>query len=311
MEITHIFVMKLTGLHLLLTYQCTFECDHCFTWGSPWQTGTMTLQNIRCILRQARDVGTVEWIFFEGGEPFLYYATLVKAVGEAAGMGFRTGIVTNGYWAQDVEDAREWLKPFAGLIQDLSISSDLYHYDERLSRQVQNACEAARELGIPIGILSIAQPEDTHIASSKGRLPQGESSVMYRGRAADELTRKVRKKGWDTFTRCPHEDLREPGRVHIDAFGNVHICQGISLGNIYREFLSDICGNYDVETHPITGPLLREGPAGLVRHYELPHRRGYADACHLCYEARVALRGRFPNILTPDQMYGVEKKVNP
>ncbi len=21
----------LTGLHLLLTYKCTFECDHCFT----------------------------------------------------------------------------------------------------------------------------------------------------------------------------------------------------------------------------------------------------------------------------------------
>ena len=33
----------LSGLHLLLTYQCTFECDHCFGWGGPFQTGTMTL----------------------------------------------------------------------------------------------------------------------------------------------------------------------------------------------------------------------------------------------------------------------------
>jgi molybdenum cofactor biosynthesis enzyme MoaA len=39
--------MRLTGLHLLLTYQCTLECGHCFTWGSPWQSGTMTLQDIR------------------------------------------------------------------------------------------------------------------------------------------------------------------------------------------------------------------------------------------------------------------------
>ena len=38
--------MKLSGLHLLLTYQCTFECDHCFVWGSPWQTGTLTLEQI-------------------------------------------------------------------------------------------------------------------------------------------------------------------------------------------------------------------------------------------------------------------------
>ena len=39
--------MELTGLHLLLTYQCNLECDHCFVWGSPWQSGTMTLQNVR------------------------------------------------------------------------------------------------------------------------------------------------------------------------------------------------------------------------------------------------------------------------
>ena len=36
----------LRELHLLLTYQCTFECDHCFVWGSPFQTATMTLPYI-------------------------------------------------------------------------------------------------------------------------------------------------------------------------------------------------------------------------------------------------------------------------
>ena len=38
--------MKLEGLHILLTYQCTYECDHCFVWGSPWQTGTLTFEQI-------------------------------------------------------------------------------------------------------------------------------------------------------------------------------------------------------------------------------------------------------------------------
>jgi len=49
--------MKLTGLHFLLTYQCPFECDHCFVWGSPWQSGVMTLADIRNFLQQARDTG--------------------------------------------------------------------------------------------------------------------------------------------------------------------------------------------------------------------------------------------------------------
>ncbi|MBP1704235.1 MAG: Radical domain protein, partial [Chloroflexi bacterium] len=59
--------MELSGLHILLTYCCNFECDHCFVWGSPQQIGTLTLQQIRQVLYQARETGTVEWIYFEGG----------------------------------------------------------------------------------------------------------------------------------------------------------------------------------------------------------------------------------------------------
>lgn len=46
-------------------------------------------------------------------------------------------------------------------------------------------------------------------------------------------------------------------------------------------------------------------PLELVRHYGLPHREAYAGACHLCYEARLTLRERFPAMLAPDQMVGV------
>jgi MoaA/NifB/PqqE/SkfB family radical SAM enzyme len=297
--------MRLSGLHLLFTYQCNLECDHCFVWGSPWQSGTLTLRNVRNILQQAQDVGTVKWIYFEGGEPFLYYAVLLKAVQEAASMGFQVGIVSNGYWATDVEDALEWLSPFAELIQDLSISSDLYHWSEKLSQQAQNASAAAEQLGIPLGVISIAEAEVTNAASAVGQLPEGESAVMYRGRAAEKLVPKATRLPWGQFTECPFENLREPGRVHVDPYGNLHICQGISLGNLFNTPLSEICDTYDPKSHPITGPLLEGGPVELVRRYELPHEERYADACHLCCEACRALRERFPEILMPDQMYGV------
>ena len=48
-------------------------------------------------------------------------------------------------------------------------------------------------------------------------------------------------------------------------------------------------------------------PAALVTEYNRPHASTYADACHLFYEARSALRPRFPELLAPDQMYGVMK----
>jgi hypothetical protein len=56
--------------------------------------------------------------------------------------------------------------------------------------------------------------------------------------------------------------------------------------------------------HPIAGPLLRGGPIELVKRFEVPHRDTYADACQLCYETRRHLRDQFPEILTPDQVYG-------
>jgi MoaA/NifB/PqqE/SkfB family radical SAM enzyme len=296
--------MKLSGLHLLLTYKCTFQCDHCFVWGSPWQEGVMNLEQIHEILRQAQEMESIDWVYFEGGEPFLYYPVLIRGVQMATAMGFHTGIVTNAYWATTEEDAIAWIKPLGNLIEDLTISSDRYHYSETNSQQVRHATAAAKYLGIPLGTISVAQPEETNAALTVGQIPTGESAVMYRGRAACELVSRATLQPWEQFTTCPHEDLRDSGRAHLDPLGNLHICQGISLGNVFQRSLAELCSNYDPETHPICGPLLAGGPAALVTEYNLPHAERYADACHLCYEARVALRERFPEVLTPDQMYG-------
>ena len=296
--------MKLSGLHILLTYQCNLECDHCFTWGSPRQTGTLTLAQISYFLQQAKEAG-VEWIYLEGGEPFLYYPILVKGVEAALHQGFHVGVVTNGYWASTVEGALEWLKPLTGLA-DLSVSSDLYHYDEVMSLQAKNALEVARQLRIPVGIISVAQPEAANPTPSRGQIAADTpAAVMCRGRAAIQLASRLKAAAWEQFTTCSHEDLREPGRIHLDPLGNLHLCQGIVIGNVFTTPLKEICAGYNAEAHPICGPLLSGGPVALVSGFNLSHKGKYADACHLCYQARLALRSRFPEILKPDQMYGV------
>jgi MoaA/NifB/PqqE/SkfB family radical SAM enzyme len=297
--------MHITGLHLLLTYQCTMECDHCFVWGSPKQSGTMTVRDIGEILQQAKEVGSVEWLYFEGGEPFLFYASMSKSIRKAAELGFKVGVVTNGYWATSLEDARENLRPLAGLLQDLSVSSDLFHYDEKLSRQCQWALAAADESGIPVGVISIAEPDEGEGKQGDSQLPGGETQVMFRGRAVEKLAPKSPGYSWQQFQECPYEDLRKPGRVHLDALGNVHICQGISIGNFHETHLAEIFETYRAEKHPITSALVQGGPAELARQYGLTPEGRYADACHLCYETRCKLRGVFPEVLGPDQVYGV------
>ena len=298
--------MKLEGLHILLTYQCTYECDHCFVWGSPRQKGTLTLDQIDQILEQAKEAGVTS-VYFEGGEPFLYYAILIKAVRRAADMGFSVGIVSNAYWANSVADAEEWLRPFAGRLSNFTVSSDLFHCSEALGERPQNALVAAKWLNIPTGMISIGQP-GSDSQQTQGQIEE-EGTVMYRGRAVEKLAPRATGHPWEGFDSCPHEDLREPGRVHLDPFGNIHVCQGISLGNVFETPLKEICEKYDADAHPICGPLLDGGPAALVTEYNLQHASpfGYADACHLCYEARTKLRPRFPQYLNPDQMYGVLK----
>ncbi|MDJ0749287.1 MAG: radical SAM protein [Woeseiaceae bacterium] len=286
----------LTGLHLLLTYQCNYECDHCFVWGSPFQTGTMTIETIEHILAEAESLGTIDWIYFEGGEAFLYYPVLLGGILRAKALGFHVGIVTNAYWATADADAAKWLRPLAGLVDQLSVSSDGYHGSDQGPDQPGIARRAAKQLGIPTGLITIAEPGTADV-------PESESAVTYRGRAAELLASRADAKHWEQFSECPWEDLRQPGRVHVDPFGHLHICQGISIGNMLECSLAEIMADFDPDTHPIVGPLLAGGPAELVRRYDLPHKEGYADHCHLCYESRRVLRQRFPDELTPDQMY--------
>lgn len=296
--------MELHGLHILLTYQCNLECDHCFVFGSTRQSGTFTFRRLDDALVQAKSMPGCEWIYFEGGEPFLFYPLLRHGVETAHDMGFKVGIVSNGYWALTEWDAEEWLRPFSGLVHDLSISSDLYHWSEQCFRLAKNAERAAQNLGIPAGVIAIAQPEEYAIGAT-GQLPEGESKVMYRGRAAENLAAKTPGEKWETYQACPHEDLKDPGRVHLDPLGNVHLCQGISIGNLWKTPLKDICDSYHPEKHPIAGPILAGGPAELARQMDWKPSKRYADACHLCFETRKAVRPRFPEILGPDQMYEV------
>ena len=297
--------MNLTGLHFLLTYSCNYECDHCFVWGGPSQKGVMTLSQVRDIYRQAQELGTVEWIYLEGGEPFLYYPIMVRAAQEAQALGFRVGVLSNVYWASSVEDAVEWLRPLAGVVQDFTVSTDLFHSDEVMSGQARNALDAANQLGIPVGTIVCDVPEGVsgYPAQSRGE-PVESGAIMFKGRAAVRLVEGVARRPWQEFNECPHEALDDPGRVHVDYLGNLHVCQGVSMGNLFERPLVEIVATYDPQAHPIVGPLLAGGPAALVERYDLPHEEGYVDACHLCYLARQQLRERFPQWLTPGQMYG-------
>jgi MoaA/NifB/PqqE/SkfB family radical SAM enzyme len=280
--------MPLNSLHFLLTYQCTESCDHCFLFGSPAAGHSFELATVCHLLDEGERLGTVDSIYFEGGEPFLHPDLLVASVAEVRKRGWSAGVVTNAFWARTPAEAEKWLRPLAALgLADLTVSDDQLHANTGLAA---NARAAAAPLGIPTGSI--------HVDAGRP------GSVMYRGRAAEKLAAQVPGQHWTTFTHCPHEQLDDPERVHLDALGWVHLCQGLVLGNYRETPLADLVRAYDPAKHPIVGPLLAGGPAELAGIAGGLDEETFADACHLCYSVRSRVRSLYPQWLAPGQMYG-------
>ncbi|MCB2213447.1 hypothetical protein KQI52_15130 [bacterium] len=311
--------MNLTGLHLLLSYQCTSECDHCFVQSSPRARGTMTLEFARSAIRQAAEMGGFSDIAIEGGEPFLFYPILLGAVREAVDYGLDVALVSNGYFATSVEDAEEYLRPLKQIFDgddsgfssmlSLSISDDEYH-GGGFDSPAERAREAASRLGIEVSSIAIDQPCVVEHDKIKGEPILG-GGVRFRGRAAEKLVDDpvLPRRPWMEFSECPDENWTDLGRVHLDGYGNLFTCQGVVIGNMKNKPLAHVLADYEPFAHPIIGPLARSGPAGLVKEYNLDLKGDYLDACELCYKARKELRQRFPEQLAPPVVFGVEEEV--
>jgi len=299
----------LTGVHFLLSYQCTYECDHCFLYCSPRAEGTFTLAQLKTVFTEIEKIPSIEWVYFEGGEPFLFYPLMLEGLRLARNLGLKTGIVSNCYWASSVDDARLWLEPLIGIgVDDLSFSDDAYHSDNVDASRAKHAVAAAKELGLPVDTICIegpVAPVDPAHTPGKGEPVTG-GNVRFRGRAVEKLSGSAPLHPAGEFTTCPYEELDHPSRVHVDAHGHVHICQGISMGNMWETPLSQLVTNYRSGDHPICGPLLKGGPFHLAQRYGIAHGDAYADACHLCFNTRRALLDRFPEQLAPKLVYGFE-----
>jgi hypothetical protein len=311
--------IELEGIHFLVTYRCTYACDHCFVWGSPDADQTMTLAQLTGVMDQAAACGVTD-VYFEGGEPTLAYPIVLAAAAHARELGLGFGMVSNCFWATTREDARVWLEPFVDLgISDLSLSSYAYFVEDADEGRLRNATLAAQDLGLPAGVLEVGAPACLDIP---GLCTGDVGDVMYKGRAAVALAPGRATRPPETLVTCPYEDFAEPGRAHLGPDGELQLCQGISAGNVFTGGdgpaapaqlaaprpggLAAVLEACDPHTRPVMRDILTGGPWGLAQASgHTPQRELYADECHLCYEVRAALRaaGRHPEVLTPGQCY--------
>lgn len=297
----------LSQLHIILTYSCNKECDHCFVYSSPEAKGTFTSKQLENVIEETKKIDSIEWLYFEGGEPFLFFPILIDAIKLAKKNGFRVGIVSNGYWATSEENALFYMKILKELkIDDLSISDDCFHINLDDEHPGPILEKVAEYLYLPYQVLELRKVDSPPSGESndynKGEPITG-GDIRFTGRAADKLTENMPVKESSNYNKCTKEELVNPMRVHLDPYGYVHICQGITIGNMWEKPLSEIISDYDPYTHSIVSRLLKGGPLELAKHYGIHYKEQFVDGCHMCYTIRKDLRSYHPEFLQPNQIY--------
>ena len=177
----------MTGIHFLLTYTCVYECDHCFLYCSPRFDGTFTLEQLRQVFAEIDKMPDIDNVYFEGGEPFLYYPLMMEGLKMAEARGLKAGIVSNSYWGLSKETAKLYLEPIARFKDiSISLSDDQFHFSEE-DNAAKKVLAAALELGMEASSICIEKPSIE--GGDPGGIAKGApvvgGGVKFRGRAAD------------------------------------------------------------------------------------------------------------------------------
>ncbi len=327
---------------LILSYKCSAACRHCMYACSPaWKADWIAEADLEALLGQlARTirpgpggpdrVGLNHGLHFTGGEPFLNYDLLCRAVEIARELRIpSTFVETNCAWCADNRTTREKLvllreKGLRGILISVNPFYLEYVPFERTERAIRISLEIFgagvmvyqleyyrrfRDWGIS-GTLSFE--EYLKRERKEDLFRNVEFFMMGRAPYALEALWEDRlphyPAGRLADLPCSSPVLRE-WHNHFDNYANYvpGFCGGISLGDarrldvLMREGIAE-------EEHPVLGCLVRDDFQGLLEiarsgGYRTAER-GYLSKCHLCLDLRRHLvsRGGFAE-LAPGEFY--------
>jgi len=323
---------------ILLSYRCTSECKHCMYACSPrWADDWISQEDLQKILSQLSGrirgsphgsdrIGVNCGLHFTGGEPFLNYDLLVKAVETARDLRIpSTFVETNAFWCTDDHDTKAKLVELkqAGL-QGILISVNPFILEQIPFERTERAVTIARGIFRENVILyqeffysQFKRLDIKHALSFTHYLEKtgiedlyGNVELLPMGRATYKLAHLYRKYPADQFfgESC-REELSRGWHVHIDNHCNymTGYCGGISLGD--GRDINSLCQGIDLDERPIVKALVTDlkelFQVGVERFDYKQREDGYVSKCHLCVDVRRHIAGRTDEFreLRPREFY--------
>lgn len=327
---------------LLLSYKCSAKCRHCIYACSPeWDADLISESDLERILSQLsgrimpspygpKTTSLNHGLHFTGGEPFLYFDLLCKAVEIAHDHRIpSTFVETNCFWAVNDRVTKEKLSMLKSKgLHGIMISVNPFYLEYVPFERTERAVRISLELfGRNVMVYQLEYFKRFRVWGLTDRVPFEDYLRLERksnflnnveflimGRAPYVLPKELQ----GVFPRHPaaffFHDACMPSFLrtahnHFDNYGNYMpgFCGGISLGNC-RELDTLLNDGIDADEYPVLNFLGQDDMKGL---FTLAHDYGYSrlpdgyfSKCHLCTDIRKFLvkKDRFHE-LRPKEFY--------
>ena len=307
---------------LILSYRCSASCRHCMyacspSWNADWiseEDLAATLQTLSGRIQPApggeQTMSLNHGLHFTGGEPFLNFELLCRAVRMAKSLRIPSLFVeTNCYWARTDRETREKLLELKACgLAGILISINPFYLEYVPFQRSERAISIAREVLGPN--VMVYQAEYFRLFRQMGirdRLPIHEFLKLREGREFARNTEfflngraPYAMEEFDLFAKypagrffpvpCTPAFLRS-WHNHFDNYGNFMpgYCGGLSLGDC-RQLDTLLAEGIDLEARPVLSYIIADNFEGLLAFaVQLGYRErpsGYLSKCHLCADIR-------------------------
>lgn len=266
---------------------------------------------IRHFIKEISTIRPSKGVFVTGGEPFQERALLEIAVREAGAFGLSTNVVSNGYWGDVSDSARDYLvKLKSNGLHGISFSLDAAHESFIPVESVRFAASLCQRLGLLVGIkTSFAKGPPEKRKEEAIRLlgiPPSEQVVYTGGYIIPNgrASRKIDSSELSFFSPDSKDGTHLKDRCHfvlnnpiITATGDVSMCcspsatardgfnENYLIGNVFRKPLTNILA--DASRKLWINILAKSGPHALWSLVDeidpsVFSRKKFVNICDLC-----------------------------
>lgn len=127
---------------------CNIRCKHCVAAGQNFKPSKMELSDALFLLDRlaAANVGGIS---FTAGEPFVLYDDLCKLITRCSENKIFSRVVTNGYWAESREGAREKVSHLKNIgLSQLRLSFSRWHRENINEENILHCKQACERAGL-------------------------------------------------------------------------------------------------------------------------------------------------------------------